>query len=136
MKTQQSAKYSKPLRKLIICWLVSSVFIFECFPAVSVHLWYIRIIAKLMILFILNTHVDLFFVFSPLELNRIMVEWLNKVHSMHSDHSKLWQPQEMLILREMNKSFCFAKFSQKFLKDILTEDPVVPLHGYFKSMLL
>jgi len=56
-----------------------------------------QVIVKLTIFSIINTCVGIYIFFSPLELNRIMVEWLNKVHLAHSDHSKLWQPQEVLV---------------------------------------
>lgn len=46
-------------------------------------------IVKLTIFTIINTCVGIYIFFSPLELNRIMVEWLSKVHFAHSDHSKL-----------------------------------------------
>lgn len=66
-------------------------------------------IVKLTIFTIINTCVGIYIFFSPLELNRIMVEWLNKVHFAHSDHSKLWQPQEVLV------DFQVYRFSTLFM---------------------
>lgn len=112
LKTQQSAKYYKPLSYLSFAsWSVLFLFlnVFQQFQFIcGTSSWWFALFITPMSTF--------FLFFSPLELNRIMVEWLNKVHSMHSDHSKLWQPQEMLILREINKSFCFAKIFSKFLE--------------------
>ena len=86
-----------------------------------------RDIVKLTIFAIINTCVGIYIFFSPLELNRIMVEWLNKLHLAHSDHSNLWEPQEVLV--DFQLYLCYIYFTSKVFQSKETESNLMISSG-------